>query len=524
MNPNLDAGQPLLLGIAGGGYSHAVVADGYGYDSGTLYHHINFGWNGSNDAWYALPNVDTYTNIGTCIYNVRTAGSGEIISGRVTDAAGNPLAGAEVSCKIGSTVVQQITTNARGIYALCGLAKQQTYTVSAAKPPYGFLAQQAATGDSQDYEEPGNVWGVDFASVTAGPPTAFDGQAEALSGTAAAILLEAADDQMPNPPGQLEYVIMSLPGAGTLADPNGGMITAVPYTLVNNGHTVLYTGCPYFDGDDSFGFRADDGGTAPQGGASNTATVTVSVDNHIYTIFEPDLYTIADFPFHSSRHDARIQSIYHPDELDGAQTITALSLKVHQVPGQTLNEWTIRMQHTNWTDYGVGDFLAGGWTTVYQGTEPVGSTGWRTFTFQTPFVYNGIQNLLIDFSFDNTYNTSNGMCFVSDPGDGTRSYMDYADGEKGDPLNWDWAGWLAGYLPNIKLISTVTAEAIPGDVSRNCRVDLPDVGLLAAAWLSEAGQPEYRTECDVSPSADGVIDLLDFAVLAENWLASYWSD
>ncbi len=216
-----------------------------------------------------------------------------------------------------------------------------------------------------------------------------------------------------------------------------------------------------------------------------------------------------------------MQSIYHADELGGAQTITALSLNIDQVPGQTLNEWTIRLQHTDWTDYNAGNFLASGWTTVYQGTEPAGSTGWRTFTFQVPFVYNGTQNLLVDFSFDNTYATSDGWCYVSGTGEEIRSRMHRANSNEGDPLDWTWAGWYSWYVPNIKLISTVTAEVVPGDISRNCRVDMPDVGLLAAAWLSEAEQPEYRQECDISPTMDGVIDLVDFAVLVENWLTSY---
>ena len=34
INPNLDAGFPVILGITGPDGGHAVVADGYGYDSG----------------------------------------------------------------------------------------------------------------------------------------------------------------------------------------------------------------------------------------------------------------------------------------------------------------------------------------------------------------------------------------------------------------------------------------------------------------------------------------------------------
>jgi len=42
INPNLDAHSPVQLSTGG----HAVVCDGYGYESLTMYHHINMGWGG----------------------------------------------------------------------------------------------------------------------------------------------------------------------------------------------------------------------------------------------------------------------------------------------------------------------------------------------------------------------------------------------------------------------------------------------------------------------------------------------
>nr|MDA3925731.1 C10 family peptidase [Kiritimatiellia bacterium] len=40
---NLDGGYPVLLGIQGGGAGHAIVGDGYGYASTTLYVHLKWG-------------------------------------------------------------------------------------------------------------------------------------------------------------------------------------------------------------------------------------------------------------------------------------------------------------------------------------------------------------------------------------------------------------------------------------------------------------------------------------------------
>ena len=59
INPNLDSNNPVILGIDDSqGDGHAVVADGYGYKSSTLYHHLNMGWDGEDDVWYNLPNID----------------------------------------------------------------------------------------------------------------------------------------------------------------------------------------------------------------------------------------------------------------------------------------------------------------------------------------------------------------------------------------------------------------------------------------------------------------------------------
>jgi hypothetical protein len=66
--------------ITGDPGGHAVVCDGYGYSLSTLYHHLNLGWSGNDDAWYALPTIDTdlgpFTSIHKCVYNVFVTGSG----------------------------------------------------------------------------------------------------------------------------------------------------------------------------------------------------------------------------------------------------------------------------------------------------------------------------------------------------------------------------------------------------------------------------------------------------------------
>lgn len=170
VNPNLDAGLPVLFGIYGNG-GHAVIADGYGYQSATMYHHLNMGWSGAYDLWYNLPNIDDsfygFSSIQQVIYNVYTSGNGEIISGRVIDCAGAPASGVTVTASLNNSVVASTSTDIYGIYALKGLSSATSYTINATKNGYVFLSQTVATGTSIDRTTTaGNVWGVNFVNTT----------------------------------------------------------------------------------------------------------------------------------------------------------------------------------------------------------------------------------------------------------------------------------------------------------------------------------------------------------------------
>ena len=104
-------------------------------------------------------------------------------------------------------------------------------------------------------------------------------------------------------------------------------------------------------------------------------------------------------------------------------------------------------------DYTVGAWESEGWTTVYQGDVTITSTGWVTFEFQTPFDYNGLDNLLIDFSFNNDPASGGepGLCLCSEPG-GPRTILGYGGGD--DPLTWSGnspAPVPSTLVPNIRL-------------------------------------------------------------------------
>jgi len=198
LNTNLDANCPVLLGIDSSGASgHAIVCDGYGLSGSTWYHHLNMGWSGASDMWYNLPNVDsgyyTFNRLNSIVYNIFPQGSGEIISGRVTDAAGAPVTGVAMACTAG-TFRGTATTDNAGIYAFCAdpfdatqakrIASNTTYTVSAAKAGYAFTTRTVTTGLSQSRgTKSGNVWSVDFVATGGGAaPVTISGTVKTAAG------------------------------------------------------------------------------------------------------------------------------------------------------------------------------------------------------------------------------------------------------------------------------------------------------------------------------------------------------
>lgn len=186
---NLDAGYPVLLGILTDTYAgHEIVADGYGVYNGTVYTHLNLGWSGTGNAWYALPSVSAggyeFTALGSVVYNVFPGQTGEILSGRVTDTDGLPIADAAVTASYtvrsgfsSKKVTREDVTDANGIYAVI-VDSGSSCTVSATKPGYAAVSATVAVGTSKTtrFEAAsggyypgtgvvGNRWGNDLALV-----------------------------------------------------------------------------------------------------------------------------------------------------------------------------------------------------------------------------------------------------------------------------------------------------------------------------------------------------------------------
>lgn len=174
----------------------------------------------------------------------------------------------------------------------------------------------------------------------------------------------------------------------------------------------------------------------------------------------------SSYPLATGVQDARSQVLYLATEIGAAKKLYSLALDVAAIPGQTMNQFTIRLKHTDLSAYDNNPaWESSGWMIVYQANQTITSTGWNTFTFTTPFVYNGTQNLMVDISFNNSSYSTNGICRRTQVST-SRSLLCGVNNYSNPALAWtgstptgstDW-----GYL-NIRLgYSMTTVPAIVG--------------------------------------------------------------
>jgi len=112
----------------------------------------------------------------------------------------------------------------------------------------------------------------------------------------------------------------------------------------------------------------------------------------------------SSLPF--DRDKPRTQSIYLKEEIGQAMQIQSIALNVASVGyvylGQhILQGWTIRVKHTTNVSFDVAtDWDTNGWTVVFTNNYYMHTIGWDTHQLQTPFEYNGVDNLMVEFSLD----------------------------------------------------------------------------------------------------------------------------
>jgi hypothetical protein len=64
-------------------------------------------------------------------------------------------------------------------------------------------------------------------------------------------------------------------------------------------------------------------------------------------------------------------------------------------------------------------------------------------------------------------------------------------------------------------VTGLTATLLPGDVNNDNRVDITDLGLLAAAFGATSASPNWNANADLD--GNGIVDIADLGLLASTF-------
>jgi|GEM_PF-696819 len=124
-------------------------------------------------------------------------------------------------------------------------------------------------------------------------------------------------------------------------------------------------------------------------------------------------------PFSSNYEGVRKQYLIRASELTalgitpGNINSLAFDVTASGVGTQPQRNFTMKIAHTSNNEltgaYGTPN---GSWNIVYtNSSEPAPAVGWKTFTFASPFVWDGTSNVLIDICHENDNDGSCGICY-----------------------------------------------------------------------------------------------------------------
>ena len=345
-------------------------------------------------------------------------------------------------------------------------------------------------------------------SLSAAPPTANNVNETTFLDASVNVTLDATDDSLPTPPGALSYIITSLPNHGLIADSAdpGTPIVSVPYMLSAND--VIYTPRPGCDAPVSFAYIANDGGTAPDGGDSNEATVQIDIVT-LSLIYSANMDTDPAWTLdglwawgvpagsggargnpdpafgYTGEHAVgyNLKGDY-PTSLSSTEYAATPAIDCSGVVGTTLSfyRWLNVDSYNN--DKAVIDISTDGvnWTRLWQNNSKVTDSSWIWQTFDLSSIADNQPRVYLRWGMGPTNNNQN------------------------------YSGWniddvqLTGFVP--------LAPPLTGDLEPDCDVDAADLTRLLSYWLASCG------DCDGADLvADGIVNLADLQALAANWLA-----
>jgi hypothetical protein len=204
------------------------------------------------------------------------------------------------------------------------------------------------------------------------------------------------------------------------------------------------------------------------------------------------------------------QQIVYASEVNASGDITSISFYYVSGPYSNSDEWDIYMAHTAKTDFETNT----DWGTiaatdkVFSGTVTYSATGnWTTITFDTPFTYNGTDNLLIGVhEYKTGYNCSVFFGKTADMAGGDRSIVYRNDGTNPDPTAPPSATSRFSYINTMILGGVAQSCPAPSDLvasavgSSTATIDWTENG-TATTWNALYGPVGFDPESSGTPLA-----------------------
>jgi hypothetical protein len=205
-------------------------------------------------------------------------------------------------------------------------------------------------------------------------------------------------------------------------------------------------------------------------------------------------------PFEPFYDYSYTQSIYYASEINAAGTITGLQWYFSGDSGSTLTNSqniTIYLGHTTQDSFiSVPPTFVpiSGLTAVYTGGVSVNGPGWVSIVFNTPFVYNGTDNLVIAVDENTVGHDAGADDFYNSPVATPRTVYFYGDGLNPDPANPPTSASSTTYLGTSSFIPNVILNGLTPLCAKPESLSVSNItpNGVDLSWTTSSGSQDFE--------------------------------
>ena len=337
------------------------------------------------------------------------------------------------------------------------------------------------------------------------PPVANDLSFTIAPGDVVDITLSASDD---GPVEALFFSVDSLPNRDLRDLSTGALITSVPHVVQGSGPHLRLESLDAWEGVAEFVYRADDGGTPPDGGPSGPATVRVVVSTGPEVVhrfdFDVDPGWQAEGAWAFGQPTGQGGSTGFPDPVSGAtgekvygynldgdyeNGLPEVNLTTNPIDCSDISGTTLRFQRwlgveSSSYDHASIEISVGGgpFTQVWDHAGPsMSDSNWVEVEYDISAVADGQSDVRLRWVMGTT--------------DGSVVYC----------------GW---NIDDVEIVGLVVVDETPGDLNGDGLVNGADMGLMLVSWGPCPG-------CPADLNGDGVVDGADMGLLLTYWSSGF---